>query len=433
MASLNKIQREYTHEGAPAKNIDLISQLERTVMSCLLWETEFYEDGVSIANRIIDLCAKIPANEVAKIAIQAKEDMRLRHVPLLLARELIKTKDGKAELKGLLPRVITRADDISEFLAMYWQDGKKPLAKQLKRHLGEAFKKFDEYQLQKYNGGKKSVKLRDVMRITRPKPDNEEQSILWQKLIKDELKTPDTWEVAISATDNKRAEWTRLLIENKLGGLALLRNIRNMREAGVADNLISEGVKAINAGKLLPINFIAAANHNPQFEPELEQKFFECFTKDKIAGNTIILVDVSGSMDTKLAGRSELSRVDVACSLAMIGREMFSNCRVFTFSDENVEVPARRGFALRDAILKSQRHSGTRLGQSVEIITNQVKYDRLIVISDEQSHDRVPDINGYMINVASNKNGVGYGKWLHIDGWSDKVLNYIVNYEQSKK
>jgi len=51
------------------------------------------------------------------------------------------------------------------------------------------------------------------------------------------------------------------------------------------------------------------------------------------------------------------------------------------------------------------------------------------VISGEQSADRVPDIRGYMINVASNQHGVGYGKWLHIDGWSDKVLDYLVKYE----
>ena len=55
--------------------------------------------------------------------------------------------------------------------------------------------------------------------------------------------------------------------------------------------------------------------------------------------------------------------------------------------------------------------------------------DRLIVITDEQSHDPVPQMKGYLINVASNKNGVGYGQWTHIDGWSDKVLEYIVKYE----
>jgi 60 kDa SS-A/Ro ribonucleoprotein len=42
-------------------------------------------------------------------------------------------------------------------------------------------------------------------------------------------------------------------------------------------------------------------------------------------------------------------------------------------------------------------------------------------------------MKGYMINVASNKNGVGYGQWLHIDGWSDKVLDYIVKYESANE
>lgn len=30
-----------------------------------------------------------------------------------------------------------------------------------------------------------------------------------------------------------------------------------------------------------------------------------------------------------------------------------------------------------------------------------------------------------MINVASARNGVGYGKWVHIDGWSEAVVEYI--------
>lgn len=60
-------------------------------------------------------------------------------------------------------------------------------------------------------------------------------------------------------------------------------------------------------------------------------------------------------------------------------------------------------------------------------------YDRLIVISDEQAHDRVPSPTGkgYMINLASYKNGVGYGKWTHIDGWSEAVIEYIRELEAS--
>ena len=432
MATLNRIARIFTHEGAPAKRIDAVAQLERSVMSCLLWEDEFYEGGQTIGQRIAGLVKEVPAAEVARVAIQAKVDMRLRHVPLLLARELLRTKDGRAVFGGVAEKVFARPDDIAEFLALYWKDNKnEPLAKQAKRHVGEAFRRFDEYQLAKYNGGQKAVKLRDAIRITRPKPKDAAQAELWRKLVKGELATPDTWEVELSKSADKKASWTRLLAEQKLGGLATLRNIRNMREAGVPDELIRAGIVRIQAGKLLPINFISAARHNPQFEPELAAKFAECFAGTaKLAGETIILVDVSGSMDGKLSGRTELTRMDVACSLAMIGRETFDHLRVFTFSESLVEVPARRGFGLRDAITGSQTHNGTELGKAVRGLP---ACERMIVITDEQSQDSVPDRKGYMINVASAKNGIGYGPWLHIDGWSDKVLTYIARYEAAER
>ena len=432
MATLNRLQRVYTHEGSPAKRIDALARLERSVMSCLLWEDGFYESGQTIGQRIVDLVKEVAAEEVARVAIQAKQDMRLRHVPLLLARELMRTADGRKQAATLLPKVILRADDATEFLALYWKDkADEPLAKQVKKHLGEAMRRFDEYQLAKYNGGQKAVKLRDVLRITRPKPVNDVQAELWRKLVKGELATPDTWEVEISKGGDKTAAWTRLLSEKKLGGLAMLRNIRNMTQANVPADLIRQGIAGIQAGRLLPINFISAARHNVQFESDLETKFLECFAgREKVKGRTFIVVDVSGSMDEKLSGRSELMRLDVACSLAMIGREMFDDLRVFTFSNQVVEVPARRGFALRDSITASQQHGGTQLGMAVRLIARH-PHDRLIVITDEQSHDPVPDLRGYMINVASNKNGVGYGSWLHIDGWSDKVLEYIARYEAS--
>jgi hypothetical protein len=55
------------------------------------------------------------------------------------------------------------------------------------------------------------------------------------------------------------------------------------------------------------------------------------------------------------------------------------------------------------------------------------------VITDEQSHDHVhaPSGKGYVINVASNRNGVGYGEWTHIDGWSEAVVDYIAELERA--
>src|SRR3954447_2698023 len=111
MATLNRLKKILTHEGAPAARIDSLAQLERSVMSCLLWEGEFYEDGQSIGQRIAHLAAQVSVSELARIAIQAKEDMRLRHVPLLLARELMRRKEGRALARDVFPKLITRADD----------------------------------------------------------------------------------------------------------------------------------------------------------------------------------------------------------------------------------------------------------------------------------------------------------------------------------
>src|ERR1700722_17037988 len=182
MATLNRITREYTHEGAVAVRIDALAQLERSVMSCLLWEDEHYEDGQEIGKRITELCRQVSPGDLARVAVQAKQDMKLRHTPLLLARELLRTPEGRKEFGAAAAKVFARPDDVTEFLAIYWKDNKdEPLAKQVKKHLGEAMRRFDEYQLAKWNGGQKAVKLRDVLGITRPKPANAEPAALWRK------------------------------------------------------------------------------------------------------------------------------------------------------------------------------------------------------------------------------------------------------------
>jgi hypothetical protein len=40
-----------------------------------------------------------------------------------------------------------------------------------------------------------------------------------------------------------------------------------------------------------------------------------------------------------------------------------------------------------------------------------------------------PPCRGYLVNVAAYRNGVGYGPWVHIDGWSDAVVQYIREFE----
>jgi len=430
-----------THEGGPARRVSPELQLRRSVLACLLWEDQFYEDGVAIAGRIAELVPKVEPERVAALAVEARTAMKLRHAPLLLVREMARHKTHRALVAETLATVIQRADELAEFVAIYWQNGRAPLSAQVKKGLAAAFTKFDEYALAKYDRAG-PVKLRDVLFLCHAKPRDEAQAALWKRLITGELTPPDTWEVVLSSGADKRESWERLLAERKLGALALLRNLRNMKDAGVREELVLEALHAMKTEHVLPFRFIAAARYAPQWEEALEQAMFACVTTHpgqekarmghpKLKGKTILLIDVSGSMVAPLSRRSEMMRTDAAYGLAVLLREICEQVSVYSFSNELKRIAPRRGFALRDAIEASQGHMGTYLGKALDEIDE--NYDRLIVITDEQAHDSVPSpkAQGYMINVASYKNGVGYGKWTHIDGWSESVIEYIRELERA--
>ncbi len=422
---------EKTHEGAPAARTNAEQSLRRSVMACMLWENSFYEDGVDIATRIQELVPSVAPEKVAAMAVEARQDMNLRHAPLWLVCAMAKVQSHRSLVGNTLETVIQRADELSEFLSLYWKDGKTPIASQVKKGLAKAFRKFNAYQLAKYNRDN-AIKLRDVLFLVHAKPKDDEQAATWKKLVNGTLEAPDTWEVSLSGGEDKKTSWTRLLSEEKLGALALLRNLRNMSQVNVDEDLIKDALAKANVSRVLPFRFIAAARYAPRFEPDLEKAMFRSLEGKKLSGKTIMLVDVSGSMMGPVSRKSDMDRLDAACGLAMVLREICEDVRTFSFSTDTIEVPPRRGFALRDAINRSQIHGGTYLGAAVTKVSKE-KHDRLIVVTDEQSHDRVasPSNKGYMINVASYENGVGYGNWTRITGWSDAIVRYITEMENN--
>ena len=432
-----------THEGAPAYLIGPEQELRRSVMTCLLWEDTFYEGGDSIAKRIAELVPHVSPVKVSALAIEARSSMNLRHVPLFLVNEMVRHVEHRKLVRSTLSAVIQRADELAEFLAIYWKDGagdrrkmktKRPLAKSVQKGLADAFGKFGAYSLAKYNQDN-PVKLRDVLFLSHAKAKDYEQQLLWKQLINNQLPTPDTWEVELSASKDKTASWTRLLEENKLGAMALLRNLRNMGEAKVDPALVKRALLAAKPDRLLPFRFITAARYAPAYIRELDDLMIRNVrSMERFPGTTFVLVDGSQSMELPVSAKSEVSRLDAAAGVAVIARELSGHCRIFVFSDRMKEAPAYTGLALADALKRQVPAVGTLLGAAVREL-NKEHYDRLIVITDEQSQDKppAPRGKGYVVNVNTYKKGVGYGPWTHIDGWSDKVLDYIRALEQEKE
>lgn len=446
-----------TEEGAAAfAHMTPMQALRRSVLSCLLWESSFYCDGESIADRIFKLAADpaISSKALGALAIEARSQYHLRHVPLLLLVAL--AKRGGREAGKAIAETIQRPDELSEFLSLYWKmnptiivaaNGRPinaPLSKQVKIGLASAFQKFTAHSLAKYNRDG-AVKLRDVLFLVHAKPRDELQATSWKQLVEGKLPPPDTWEVELSAGKDKRQTFSRLIMEGKLGYLALLRNLRNMVAAGVDLDVIRMAIKnRKGAERVLPFRYVAAARACPMLEPAIDEALCAALTvPPPLRGTTAVMVDVSRSMKSALSSKSDLTRMDAAAALASM---IMGDVRVFSFSNHLVEVPPRRGMAGVDAVIKSQPHNGTALFDAVDQLNKTVKYDRLIVITDEQATDTTsfsrgmiqgriktmpaPTGKGYCINVGTEKNGVGYGSWIHLDGFSEGVLRWIENIER---
>lgn len=478
MSSINtrtKPAPVFTHMGARAERNSAFDQLRRTVMTCMLWEDRFYENGEAVAERIKRLVHSVHLYEAATIAMYARNEMKLRHVPLLIVREMArhpKLSTDPRTVSYTLAEVIQRADELTEFLAIYWAEGKCPLSKQVKLGLAAAFQKFSEYELAKYNRNK-DIRLKDVLFLCHSKPlDVKDHAgwtkahrtehnakmawveknrpgqtikyergftdgeLLYGKLIYDQLATPDTWEVELSQSKNKSESWARLLSDQRLGDLAFLRNLRNMKEAGISDFSIKAYGDERRWGRVLPFRFIAAARTNPSLEHYIEPWMLKAIEhQPKLPGRTIFLVDISGSMfGTKVSAKSDLDRFDAAAALTVLGRELCEEVTVLSFSNNIETIPARRGFGLVDAIRDSQRHGGTYLGKALRE-AHALPHDRIIVITDEQSSDTVhfPLKNAYIIDVGGYERGIKYeGNVTRISGWSEAIFDFILELESDR-
>lgn len=449
MSSLNKVKqvKVANHVGTMVNQISIEKQLTRMTLAHMLWEDNFYIDGVSSANVVSDLVSKAKPQFVADLAVKARTDFKLRHIPLLLVRELARKGSLKAETVNA---VIQRPDEMSELLSIYWKEGKTSLSNQMKKGLATAFGKFNEYSLAKWDKNSASISMRDVMFLTRPKPANDEQANLFTRVANKQLVTPDTWETQLSGGAEKGATFSRLMRENKLGALAFLRNLRNMVQSNVPEAEIREYAKTLDVSKVLPFRFIAAAKVVPQLEDMLETMMIRaCEGMKKLPGRTVLVVDTSGSMGQAISAKSDLNRMQAAAAMAILAREICEEVVIYATAGcdssrthATMVIPPRRGFALSDYITGSEVRAKIGVGGifllgCMDFIANKEagnKVDRVIVFTDEQDTGgrgfepgkaKILGKDNYILNVGAYQNGINSGKWETVTGFSESVFSYM--------
>lgn len=485
----SKVKETLNYEGAKA--FVLTPQLELyTAVATAGLSDQFYEKQSDKMVRLRELVAKNDVAFVAKLAIYAREQMYLRSIPLVLAVELAKNQSGNAVVGQLTNRVIQRADEITELLAYYAianerNDVKKlnKLSKQLQKGLAAAFNKFDEYQFAKYNRDA-AVKLKDALFLVHPKATDEAQQALFDKIAKDELQVPYTWETELSALGQQKydsaelkkaavkAKWEELIDSGKVGYMAMLRNLRNILEAEVSKEALKKvcayiaNEKAVANSKQLPFRFLPAYRELKGMNngrvglvlDALEQAVL--YSAKNIAGfdddtKVVIAADVSGSMQKPISAKSKVLLYDIGLMLAMLLKSRCENAITGMFGDtwKMITVPNKNILANVQEFYRREGEVGySTNGYLVieDLLRKNKVVDKVMLFTDcqlwnsnnngesianmwKQYKKIAPAAKLYLFDLAGYGNtplNVQRDDVYLIAGWSDKIFNVLSAIEE---
>jgi hypothetical protein len=482
--SIKKKQPTVNHEGAVAWRLSPETELYAAVVTAGLSDN-FYEKGETRLARIRQLIAKNEPEFVAKLAVYARKEMYLRSVPLVLAVELARTFPGERLVSRTVAAVVQRADEITELLACYQvangRTGTKKLnrlSRQVQKGLAEAFTRFDEYQFAKYNRAAE-IRLRDALFLVHPRPRNEAQQRIFDKIAANALEVPYTWETRLSETGQQqyasaaereaatRAVWEELAASGRLGYMALLRNLRNMLEARVSADTVTRicatlsDPQAVAAAKQLPFRFLAAYRelrsvYNEQTPAVLDAlEHAISASAANLQGfddqtSVLLACDVSGSMLAPISPNSKVRMYDIGLVLAML---LQSKCRrvvtgMFGERWKVVNLPQGNILANVDALHKREGEVGYATNGHLvieDLISLRMVMDRVMIFTDCQLWDSrngganlaaawqrykkiAPKARLYLFDLAGHGTvpvNMINGDVFMIAGWSDKIFGVL--------
>jgi len=478
------------HEGAEAFTLSSEMELYKTVCTSVL-QNKFYESSNQTLNRIRSLINQCDPEYVARLAVYARKEMNLRTIPLVLTVELAKIHNGDDLISRMTENVILRADEITELLSFYQIANKRngtkklnKLSKQISKGISKSFDKFEEYHFAKYNRPTE-IKFRDALFLCHVSPKTTDQKDLFEKIITDTLETPYTWETQLSESGKngktKKEVWEELIGSRKVGYMAILRNLRNILEAGVSREHIRNvcdyisNENAVLNSKQLPFRFLSAykiirgTTRAFYYDPPTKKldsiyvpEILEALEKAIIISiknlpineddNVLIASDVSASMCKSVSDRSSVMLYDIGTLMAMMIKHKTKYSLTGLFGDifKTYNFPKDNILAGTYELLKIEGEVGYSTN-GYKVIKyaneNQQKIDKIMIFTDMELYGGsirkewltfksnnpnaklyLFDLNGYNTTPFSEKED---GVFL-ISGWNEKVFEMMNNLEKGR-
>lgn len=402
-----------------------------------------------------------------------KAGLALRTSPVALYVEAASQPEAKGTglIRQYAPKILKRADEPAEAIAYYRQHHGGSVPHGLLRGIADILPNFDEYQLAKYKKTG-SVSMRDVFRLARPKPKDENQEILWHYVVKNELKPAYTWEVELSkcqGDDEKREKWNELIHSGRLGLMALMRNMRSILRLGadIEEALGQITPERVRASGILPFQWykayqsIAESGHEVIARVMEEALAWSLDNVPKLPGITLMACDNSGSMEYFQVTRGT-SCMTIANLMGAMGVYCCDQGFVGTFGETFAMARTEQHFNLfkNKSIIEE---NGRRTGQATNawtifayLIKHRIFVDRVIIFSDMQCYDSSAYVRGkkifshtlageldayaainpnvlvYSVNLASQDNSCQFAphqRVVELAGWSESVFKFINSME----
>lgn len=482
-----------THEGAPALTRDPKSELFLLAVTNMVREDTFYETASTRDSRFTVLIDKVTREDpewMQRFIPWLRNSAQMRSASVVAAAEYIKA--GGPNGRTVITNTLARGDEPAELLA-YWtqQYGRRyPMA--LKRGVADSANKlFNEYSALKYDGHSRGWRMGDVIELTHPKPANHHQSVLYKYLLDQRhhsdgdpdgrsLKTLKAHEKMMSVPVEQRREWwqhpanqdtiaaagvnwewlsswipggmDKVAWEGvipSMGYMALLRNLRNFDEVGIAPQLasciagrLSDPVQVAKS-RQFPYRFwsaykVAGANWQGTISTALQHSTKNVPTFD---GRTLVLTDTSGSMQSPTSANSSIYHYEIA-GLFASALAAKNEVDLVSFADHASVIQMEEAGSVLDVMNAVRSHNGadghgTDIGQGLRFYNPEL-HSRVVVFSDMQT--RVPsyskpDCPVYVFNTGGYRAtpyAVGENNTYELGGFSDAAFKMIPLLEQGQ-
>lgn len=483
-----------TEEGAPAYERDAKSELFLLAVTNMVGEKTFYESAGRRDERFEQLVRHVAVADPKWFRgflgwLRNEANMRTASVVAAVegadALRLKGVGGGRYFFEGL-----ARADEPGEALAYWLARYGRPIPKSIKRGIADAaVRLYNEFSFFKWDSERSAVRFADVIDLVHPNPATMRQNQLFRYIldarrghnaILDEkvhasylpmivrqtewranaaksplpiagLLDPEhirgaglTWEDVMSELGSRvgKTKLWEALIPN-MGYMALLRNLRNFDQAGIGSEAIwTVNSKLLNLDEVrgsrqFPLRFLSAYREAPSLNwgPALEMALeLSTSALPVLPGRTLVLVDMSGSMDAHLSARSSVSRRDAAAVFAVsLAKRNPAGTDLVQFGTRAERVVFSVGdSALKIASTKFRGMGGTHTRAAAQQFY--AGHDRMIILTDEQSHDGDPtavvpsSVPCYTWNLAGYRFGstpAGRGNRHTFGGLNDAAFKIV--------